>query len=116
MAARSPPRNWPISPAIMAVASAQIPPPRLRPSRMEEKMRAARTCYDHLAGRLGVALPDTLVLRSHVALAQDGGEITEDGFAFLEEVRRRRRSVQAVETRLLPTMSRLARTPYPHRG
>jgi DNA-binding transcriptional ArsR family regulator len=71
--------------SIMAVASAQIPPPRLRQSRMEEKMRTARTCYDHLAGRLGVALADILVLRGHVALVPDGGEITEDGFAFLSK-------------------------------
>lgn len=72
--------------SIMAVASAQAPPLRLRPSRMEEKMRIARTCYDHLAGRLGVALADTLVMRGHVALVQDGGEVTESGFAFLSKL------------------------------
>lgn len=72
--------------SIMAVASAQAPPLRLRPSRMEEKMRTARTCYDHLAGRLGVALADTLVMRGHVALVQDGGEVTESGFAFLSKL------------------------------
>jgi DNA-binding transcriptional ArsR family regulator len=71
--------------SIMAVAGAQAAPLRLRPSRMEEKMRTARTCYDHLAGRLGVALADTLVMRGHVALVQDGGEVTETGFAFLSE-------------------------------
>jgi DNA-binding transcriptional ArsR family regulator len=72
--------------SIMAVASAQTPPLRLRPSRMEERMRTARTCFDHLAGRLGVALADTLVKRGHVALVQDGGEVSESGFAFLSEL------------------------------
>lgn len=72
--------------SIMAVAGAQAPPLRPRPSRMEERMRTARTCFDHLAGRLGVALADTLVTRGHVALFQDGGEVTETGFAFLSEL------------------------------
>jgi DNA-binding transcriptional ArsR family regulator len=72
--------------SIMAVASAQAAPPRLRPSRMEERMRIARTCYDHLAGRLGVALADTLVMRGHVTLVEDGGEVTETGFSFLSKL------------------------------
>ncbi|HET7886906.1 MAG TPA: winged helix-turn-helix domain-containing protein [Bradyrhizobium sp.] len=69
--------------SIMAVAGAQAAPRRLRSSPVEEKMRTARTCYDHLAGRLGVALADTLAVRGHVALVQDGGEVSESGFAFL---------------------------------
>ena len=70
---------------IMAVAGAQtvLRPPR--PSRIDQEMRMARTCYDHLAGRLGVALADTLVGRGHIAFVQDGGEVTESGFAFLSE-------------------------------
>jgi DNA-binding transcriptional ArsR family regulator len=67
--------------SIMAVASAQPPPLRRRPSRMEERMRIARTCYDHLAGRLGVALADTLVTRGQV-----GGEMTASGCAFLSRL------------------------------
>jgi DNA-binding transcriptional ArsR family regulator len=72
--------------SIMAVASAQTSPLQPRPSRMEERMRTARTCYDHLAGRLGVALADTLVMRGHIALVQDGGEVSEDGLAFLSNL------------------------------
>jgi DNA-binding transcriptional ArsR family regulator len=71
--------------SIMAVAGAQAPLRRLRPSRIEEEMRAARTCYDHLAGRLGVALADILVVRGHVAFVDDGGEVTKTGMAFLSE-------------------------------
>ena len=48
-----------------------------------EALRTARTCYDHLAGRLGVALADSLTAAGHIALSQDGGEVTERGHAFL---------------------------------
>jgi DNA-binding transcriptional ArsR family regulator len=41
------------------------PPPvtSLRAAREDEAMRLARTCYDHLAGQLGVAVHDALVER-----------------------------------------------------
>jgi DNA-binding transcriptional ArsR family regulator len=67
---------------IMAVAAQG--PPRYRPaSRLDEAMRNARTCYDHLAGRLGVGIADTLQQRGHVFLGEDGGEVSEAGAAFL---------------------------------
>jgi DNA-binding transcriptional ArsR family regulator len=50
-----------------------------------EALRTARTCYDHLAGRLGVALADALTARGDVALGADGGEVTEQGQRFLVE-------------------------------
>jgi len=50
-----------------------------------EALRTARTCYDHLAGRLGVALADSLSERGHVALGTDGGEVTEQGQRFLDD-------------------------------
>jgi DNA-binding transcriptional ArsR family regulator len=50
-----------------------------------EALRTARTCYDHLAGRLGVALADALTERGHVALGTDGGEVTEQGQRFLDD-------------------------------
>jgi DNA-binding transcriptional ArsR family regulator len=40
-----------------------------------EALRAARTCYDHLAGRLGTALMDALLERGVVA----GEHVTEQG-------------------------------------
>ncbi|HJU15938.1 MAG TPA: helix-turn-helix transcriptional regulator [Stellaceae bacterium] len=67
--------------SLMAVAAAG--PPRPRPRwRGEEALRTARTCYDHLAGRLGVALADALAAREHVVLAEDGGLVTAAGEAF----------------------------------
>jgi DNA-binding transcriptional ArsR family regulator len=47
---------------------------------------AARTCYDHLAGRLGVALSDALIGAGHVELATDGGIVTETGLALLDRL------------------------------
>jgi len=49
-------------------------------------MRAARTCYDHLAGRLAVAMADAMVERGHIELSVDGGAVTPDGAVFLRAV------------------------------
>lgn len=46
-------------------------------------LRAARTCYDHLAGRLGVAIADALIAREFVVLSEGAGLVTDDGMAFL---------------------------------
>ena len=67
---------------VMAVAGPE--PPRTGAWRGGEALRTARTCYDHLAGRLGVALADALLEHGHVALASDGGEVTEVGKRFLD--------------------------------
>jgi DNA-binding transcriptional ArsR family regulator len=45
-------------------------------------LRAARTCYDHLAGQLGVAIADALQARGHVELTYDAGLVTESGLAL----------------------------------
>jgi DNA-binding transcriptional ArsR family regulator len=67
---------------IMAVAA--LGPGRHKPkTKASEELRAARTCYDHIAGRLGVAIADALTEGGHVVLATDGGEVTESGVAFL---------------------------------
>jgi DNA-binding transcriptional ArsR family regulator len=54
----------------LAVVSPQRAPRTLRRATRVEAERAARTCYDHLAGRLGVALCDALL---------DSGAIAHDG-------------------------------------
>jgi DNA-binding transcriptional ArsR family regulator len=69
---------------ILAVAGAL--PARYRPaSKADEALRTARTCYDHLAGRLGVGLADRLSARGHVLMAEEAGEITPEGMAFLAD-------------------------------
>jgi DNA-binding transcriptional ArsR family regulator len=67
---------------VMAVASVQSPP-RYRPrSRIDDALQQARTCYDHLAGRLGVALADALAAKSYLVLSEDGGTTTRRGDRF----------------------------------
>jgi DNA-binding transcriptional ArsR family regulator len=70
---------------IMNVAMAG--PPRYQPkSRLDDEMRQARTCYDHIAGVLGVALTDRLSERDLVILGEEAGEVTPAGAAFLGEL------------------------------
>ena len=59
------------------------PPSSRPPARIDAAMRRARTCYDHLAGELGVALADALRERDYLVLDQEVGELTEAGTAFL---------------------------------
>lgn len=67
---------------IMAVAADG--PPRYRPAwRGDEALKELRTCYDHLAGRLAVALADALAARRHILLTADGGIVTAEGTDFL---------------------------------
>ncbi len=68
---------------IMVVAGPAAPGPRLSSWRGGEALRDARTCYDHLAGRLGVGIADAMRDRGHLVLDQDGGEVTASGIAFL---------------------------------
>jgi DNA-binding transcriptional ArsR family regulator len=71
--------------SIMNVALAG--PPRLQPrSNADDVMRRARTCYDHLAGVLGVAITDRLIERAFVVLGDEAGEVTPDGAGFLAEL------------------------------
>lgn len=71
---------------IMAFAAIDAPP-RYRPrSANDAAMRLGRTCYDHLAGRLGVALADALVARGYVVLGDDAGELTAAGRKALDEL------------------------------
>ena len=96
--------------SVMAVAG-----PELRPTgswRGGEALRTARTCYDHLAGRLGVALADALVGAGHVALTHDGGEVTEPGRAVSARVWRRTGGRQAGVLQAVPG---LERAPPAHR-
>ncbi len=49
-------------------------------------LRQARTCFDHLAGVLAVAIADRMVARGHVELSADGGRLTNAGAAFLADL------------------------------
>lgn len=73
--------------SIMLVASLPEPTKRkLTIGPRDAALRAARTCYDHLAGRLGVALTDALVAGGRVELAKDGGLVTDAGVELLRRL------------------------------
>ena len=68
--------------SIMDVAATG--PPRFQPkSRIDDQMRHARTCYDHIAGVLGVGLAERLIERDFVILGDEAGEVTAAGAEFL---------------------------------
>jgi DNA-binding transcriptional ArsR family regulator len=70
---------------MIAVAAIELPA-RYRPrSAQEDALRRARTCYNHLAGVLGVAIADALVAQGHVVLCDDGGEVTPSGLRFFAD-------------------------------
>jgi DNA-binding transcriptional ArsR family regulator len=62
------------------------PSPRRRPpGRADPALRAARVCYDHLAGERGVWLLDALRERGHLA-GPDGCTLSPSGSAFLARI------------------------------
>jgi DNA-binding transcriptional ArsR family regulator len=70
----------------------------LRQATNAEQLRRARTCYDHLAGRLGVVVTERLVSRRALRRAGDAFELAPSGRSLLESIgvdvdgaRRRRR-------------------------
>ncbi|HYW60668.1 MAG TPA: helix-turn-helix transcriptional regulator [Xanthobacteraceae bacterium] len=62
-------------------------PPRYQPpSKRDETLRHARTCYDHIAGVLGVGLAERLTERDFVILGDEAGEVTPAGAEFLSNL------------------------------
>jgi hypothetical protein len=48
-------------------------------------MRTARTCYDHLAGKLAVTLADRLSAREFIILSDGAAAVTEKGHRFFRD-------------------------------
>jgi DNA-binding transcriptional ArsR family regulator len=70
--------------SIMVVAADG--PQRYRPRwNGGDQLRTARTCYDHIAGRLGVAITDALVRQDCIVLSEDGGVVTRAGEKYLSD-------------------------------
>ena len=69
--------------SIKVVAAIEVPPRRQPRSANDQALRFARSCYDHLAGQVGVAVTDALVAMGHIVLTDDGGELTPSGARFL---------------------------------
>jgi DNA-binding transcriptional ArsR family regulator len=69
----------------LAVLAPESPPRTHRQARIGRAVRAARTCYDHLAGRLGVRLTQALINRDALHPAGREFEVTPEGETFLCE-------------------------------
>jgi DNA-binding transcriptional ArsR family regulator len=69
--------------SIKVVAAIEVPPRHQPRSAHDDALRFARSCYDHLAGQLGVAITDALVAMGHISLTDEGGEVTASGARFL---------------------------------
>lgn len=67
----------------MMVAAA---PPPIRTGPRDAAMRHARTCYDHLAGRVAVAMTDAMVARGQIELGTDGAALTLAGRDLLDTI------------------------------
>lgn len=64
------------------------PPARissLKDSSRADKIKIARTCYDHLAGKLGVALTGAFIEKGYLVEAQDDFIVTDKGETFFYE-------------------------------
>jgi len=70
----------------LAVLAPESPPRTHRQARIGRAVRAARTCYDHLAGRLGVLLTQALIDRDVLHPAGRQFEVTSRGEAFFSEI------------------------------
>jgi DNA-binding transcriptional ArsR family regulator len=49
----------------------------------DQQLRQARTCYDHIAGRLGVALADAMLARGWVEIDDEAALVTSRGVEHL---------------------------------
>ena len=70
----------------LAVLAPESAPRTHRQARIGRAVRAGRTCYDHLAGRLGVDLTRALLDRDAVRLAGGQFEVTPEGVRLLGEL------------------------------
>ena len=68
----------------MMVVAAGLAERRTGPA--SDELRFARTCYDHLAGQLGVAIAQNLQAQGHIILDDDGGAVTDSGRRFLARI------------------------------
>jgi len=66
-------------------ALAALAPPPTEPRARMQALAEARTCYDHLAGRLGVAVARSLVRRGALERSGDRFALTPSGRAYFTE-------------------------------
>lgn len=70
----------------LAVIAPKVPVRSLRASVIAEQLHVARTCYDHLAGKLGVSLTQAMLDAKilHLEKQNQSYQVTEAGADFLK--------------------------------
>jgi DNA-binding transcriptional ArsR family regulator len=71
--------------AVMAL-TVDAPPRHRAKSRLDDELRTARMCYDHIAGRIGVGIADALIGHGHIAFEDGAGEVTDSGRRFFADL------------------------------
>jgi len=70
----------------LSALSPSGPTSSLSSSLVKEALGRARTCYDHLAGQLGCAMTDALVVAGHLVPSRTGFSLSAAGSAMLTGV------------------------------
>ena len=68
--------------SLMLVAAGTMTP-RTRTGPRDQALRLARTCYDHVAGKLGVAIADAMEGRGYITIHDDAAAVSPTGESFL---------------------------------
>jgi len=71
--------------SLMLVAAGTLAP-RTRTGPRDVSLRTARTCYDHIAGQLGVAIADAMQRQGWLEIDDDAAALTASGDAFLAKL------------------------------
>lgn len=87
--------------SIMRLAAPAAGGKPVRTGPRDAALRAGRTCYDHLAGHLGVSIADTLIDAGHVDLGTDAGEVTLSGIKLFESAGINVETITAKSSRIL---------------
>ncbi|PYE39956.1 ArsR family transcriptional regulator [Rhizobium sp. PP-F2F-G20b] len=68
---------------LLSIAATAGPRRYHRPGPKDEALRKARTCYDHIAGQLGLALADSMQARGDLLIVDSTATMTAQGLEFL---------------------------------
>lgn len=72
-----------VSALLEAMALPRTPPVLRPPAGTDRALRLARSCYRHLAGRLGVGVCDAMLARGYVQMASEGLRLQDAGVEAL---------------------------------
>ena len=85
-----------VSALLEALALPRTRPMPPTPARSDRALRLARTCYRHVAGRLGVGLCDAMLANDYLRMTGEGLRLRETGMAALVSAGLQQVTVQAL--------------------